>query len=669
VNNEANDATAAMTTTDQPAMNDDAFSPGLDLAVNNNDFDLTNEVTDIGNDDDDVVSNGDNATSTSMSEESANAATNAGTSADILLNDDESNDRSTITNANSDSNPKYTIGTSVSKIFYSEELGMDRSYSGTVVGYDSKDSLYSVRYDDGDEEDVREGELDMIVVNVDNEGVIVVDNDDAKRKQQDEDIVDCGGGGGGEQLNQNQNGDGNDEFLEELIEPATKYDNVVHLLAAKEEALKELETKFSSVSAEHNGLERKVESTSAELAMVQLEVSSKSNEIEKLQADVATARTERDDAEKRAKDLISQNKSAKDDMAAEKDSLTFQLQETTAKLKTANAQKEEYHNQTTSAISTHNKTCATMTQMETEHGEKFAQLYTEIESYKQRMLGATSQITTLSADKTRLVMRIACALEDDVGKMLRLKDEALDEARLTIAAMKASSGGSSSGGGSIGVSSSTTTTSNSFNNARKISLEELEHPPIIATMRGSDEVTLSTTTADTNSMMSRTPLSPTHKQDSNDISSTDISQHRPKSVMIKQRRESSLSSSKGGGEGRVSFDSNTSFEQTTKRAKFDIFSSPVHSKENFGNGNKKKKSTTKSPSGSSSGGSGSGGSGSSSPSKPTFQQTSGTSSCEGSVSLGRSGGRRKKSLSGKSRISKSCMMSLGGFEDDGGGFL
>mmetsp|Transcript_2967 Transcript_2967/g.5443 ORF Transcript_2967/g.5443 Transcript_2967/m.5443 type:complete len:157 (+) Transcript_2967:633-1103(+) len=94
----------------------------------------------------------------------------------------------------------------------------------------------------------------------------------------------------------------------------------------------------------------------------------------------------------------------------------------------------------------------------------------------------------------------------------------------------------------------------STNNVRKVSLEETE--PIMAMMRGEEDDAPFT-------------LASPRKQDSSSSSSR-------KSAMIK-RRDSSLL----GSEGRVSFDSNTSFDQATNRAKFDIFLSSVHSKENF----------------------------------------------------------------------------------------
>ena len=46
---------------------------------------------------------------------------------------------------------KYAVGTTVSKVFHDPELGEERPFSGEVISYDAKKTLYWVRYEDGDE--------------------------------------------------------------------------------------------------------------------------------------------------------------------------------------------------------------------------------------------------------------------------------------------------------------------------------------------------------------------------------------------------------------------------------------------------------------------------------------------------------------------------------------
>lgn len=59
---------------------------------------------------------------------------------------------------------KYPCGTSVSKVFVDDKNGTKRAFSGSIIGYDKKDKLYKVKYDDGDEEELDEGDLTKIVV-------------------------------------------------------------------------------------------------------------------------------------------------------------------------------------------------------------------------------------------------------------------------------------------------------------------------------------------------------------------------------------------------------------------------------------------------------------------------------------------------------------------------
>ena len=58
---------------------------------------------------------------------------------------------------------KYTIGTAISKSFYDESMDTNRMYSGTVISYNSEKKLYSIRYEDGETEDISEEELENLV--------------------------------------------------------------------------------------------------------------------------------------------------------------------------------------------------------------------------------------------------------------------------------------------------------------------------------------------------------------------------------------------------------------------------------------------------------------------------------------------------------------------------
>ena len=57
----------------------------------------------------------------------------------------------------------YAVGTTVSKVFFDEEMGEERPFSGSVIGYDTEEKLYSVKYEDGDEEELNEQELSKII--------------------------------------------------------------------------------------------------------------------------------------------------------------------------------------------------------------------------------------------------------------------------------------------------------------------------------------------------------------------------------------------------------------------------------------------------------------------------------------------------------------------------
>ena len=61
--------------------------------------------------------------------------------------------------------PKYVVGTTVSRLFFVEDEGKERPFTGEVTGYNAHSKLYSVTYEDGDDEELEEGELSEIVVN------------------------------------------------------------------------------------------------------------------------------------------------------------------------------------------------------------------------------------------------------------------------------------------------------------------------------------------------------------------------------------------------------------------------------------------------------------------------------------------------------------------------
>ena len=61
---------------------------------------------------------------------------------------------------------KYSIGAHVSKVFDDPKTGKERPFSGTIVSYDNYEKLYKVRYEDGDEEELDEGDIGKIIVKV-----------------------------------------------------------------------------------------------------------------------------------------------------------------------------------------------------------------------------------------------------------------------------------------------------------------------------------------------------------------------------------------------------------------------------------------------------------------------------------------------------------------------
>ncbi|EJK46568.1 hypothetical protein THAOC_34756, partial [Thalassiosira oceanica] len=60
--------------------------------------------------------------------------------------------------------PKFHIGTRFREAFLGENGGGERLFSGHVAAYDGPASLYHVRYEDGEEEEMDEDKLEEIVV-------------------------------------------------------------------------------------------------------------------------------------------------------------------------------------------------------------------------------------------------------------------------------------------------------------------------------------------------------------------------------------------------------------------------------------------------------------------------------------------------------------------------
>ena len=279
-----------------------------------------------------------------------------------------------------------------------------------------------------------------------------------------------------------------------------------------------------------------------------------------------------------------------------------------------------------------------------------ARLRAEIESSNRRLSEAAARIASLSEEKVDLVTRIACALgHHDVAETLRAKDDALDEARSTIAALRAGIGDFDDSSSSSEAAEFCSTAGNN-NNARKVSLEGAGSLlPVIATTSGEKKVPSFTTDGTSTNEVS---MSPRSRREPNSI--------RPKSAMIKPRDSSSSSSIGSGrssiGSGRVSFVRGTSF---AKLPKFDLFASPAHGKENFGRRRKRQVSKSSFGGGADADANADADGGSS----PSTQTAEG-SSCEGGVG----GRRRKKHYSGGNGggNGKSKSFSSGTFYNDGG---
>jgi len=57
---------------------------------------------------------------------------------------------------------KYDVGDPVTKMFYDDNLGKERPFQGEIMGYDAKVKLYSVVYEDGDEEELNETDVEKM---------------------------------------------------------------------------------------------------------------------------------------------------------------------------------------------------------------------------------------------------------------------------------------------------------------------------------------------------------------------------------------------------------------------------------------------------------------------------------------------------------------------------
>ena len=311
------------------------------------------------------------------------------------------------------------------------------------------------------------------------------------------------------ELNENENENENsatvlvemqDQANEELTNQVDTlqgiHDDVANALRSKEFVLKELESRFATVSAERDELGEKVKTSSIELTMAQEEVSKYSAAIKKLEAGIEESRMERDADKEQVDSFVSNSKGAESVLKAEKDRLSSQLSKVNAELKSADAEKTEALTKTSSAIATKDKAVKDMAQMESEHTATFATLHTQIESLKQQLSNATAQISTMASEKTALVTRIASALEDDVAKMLREKDVSLEEARSAIASLKADGGEAAS---TLMMMATSNVTATNSSGARKVSLEEADQPHF-ASMNEMEASSASPATA--------TPLSP-----------------------------------------------------------------------------------------------------------------------------------------------------------------
>ena len=81
--------------------------------------------------------------------------------------------------------PRYRIGSVVSKVFLNDDTGKEQSYTGKITTYDHKEMIYSVTYEDGDEEELSETELGKIITLKEDDNKV-----DGKRKKEKTSTVD-----------------------------------------------------------------------------------------------------------------------------------------------------------------------------------------------------------------------------------------------------------------------------------------------------------------------------------------------------------------------------------------------------------------------------------------------------------------------------------------------
>lgn len=75
--------------------------------------------------------------------------------------------------------PRYRIGSIVSKVFINDNTVVEQQYTGKVTTYDDKEMIYSITYEDGDQEEMSEAELGKIITLKEDDTKVVV-----KRKKE-----------------------------------------------------------------------------------------------------------------------------------------------------------------------------------------------------------------------------------------------------------------------------------------------------------------------------------------------------------------------------------------------------------------------------------------------------------------------------------------------------
>ena len=111
------------------------------------------------------------------------------------------------------------------------------------------------------------------------------------------------------------------------------------------------------------------------------------------------------------------------------------------------------------------------------------QLHAKIKLSEQQLLEAAAWIALLSTKKSGLVSRITLALEYNMAKFVCAKDNVLDVAQSTIAALKASIGGFD-----VSPLSAVASGLAAGNSALKVSLDGVGDPQVSATTRGEKRV-------------------------------------------------------------------------------------------------------------------------------------------------------------------------------------